>query len=205
MTSPTFELCAERVTLRHARPGDAAAIASYRSLPEVARFQSWTTFDEADAARMLDEQVGLGPDVPGSWFQLVIVDATSGTVAGDLAIHFRADDRGQVEVGVNVAPHRQGRGLASEAIRRVLGYLFDTLGKHRVVAIADADNEAVARLFRRLAFRQEGHCVEHVRYKGGWGSEYLFAMLAHEWRARSQATPAHSGHDPDRKVAPGSR
>jgi RimJ/RimL family protein N-acetyltransferase len=39
-------------------------------------------------------------------------------------------------------------------------------------------------VFHRLGFRQEAHCVEHVWFKGAWGSEYLFALLYREWKAR---------------------
>jgi RimJ/RimL family protein N-acetyltransferase len=52
-----------------------------------------------------------------------------------------------------------------------------------VSAVTDAENHAAARLFRRLGFRQEAHFVEHVSFKGTWGSEYLFAKLYREWQA----------------------
>jgi RimJ/RimL family protein N-acetyltransferase len=45
--------------------------------------------------------------------------------------------------------------------------------------VTDAENHAAARLFR-----QEGHFIEHVWFKGAWGSEFLFALLRREWHAR---------------------
>jgi len=66
----------------------------------------------------------------------------------------------------------------------MLRYVFGTLGKHRASAVTDAENRAAAALFRRLGFRQEAHFVEHVWFKGAWGSEYLFALLGREWQAR---------------------
>ena len=67
-------------------------------------------------------------------------------------------------------------GFATEALGSVLEYVFGTLGKHRVFAVTDAENRAAASLFRKLGFRQEGHFVEHVWFKGAWGSEYLFVL-----------------------------
>lgn len=177
-------LSSTRLHLRPARPTDAAAMAGYRSLPEVARYQSWSRFDEDDARTMLERQVGLVPDTPDSWFQLVIEDRETAVVIGDLALHFAADDHQQVELGINLAPSRQGGGLAGEALERVLAYLFDDLGKHRVTAVTDADNGAAARLFLRAGFRREGHFIENVWFKGAYGSEFLFALLAREWRDR---------------------
>jgi RimJ/RimL family protein N-acetyltransferase len=181
MSESTAELQTERLTLRQVRAGDMGAIRSYRSLPEVARFQSWVSFDEADALCLVEEQNGLAPDTAGTWFQLVILDRTSLSVIGDLALHFHEDDHRQVEIGINVAPDEQGKGYAAEAIRCVLGYLFEQLGKHRVVAITGTANVAAARLFRSVGFRQEGHFLEHVWFKGSYGSEYLFALLGGEW------------------------
>jgi RimJ/RimL family protein N-acetyltransferase len=75
--------------------------------------------------------------------------------------------------------------LATEAVERVLGYVFEVLGKHRVWAVTDAENHAAARLFERVGFRQEGHFVESEWFKGAWGSELVFAMLRREWDERT--------------------
>jgi RimJ/RimL family protein N-acetyltransferase len=109
-----------------------------------------------------------------------LVLAESATVIGDCGIHFREDDPRQAELGITLAPTYQGRGLAAEALATVLEYVFDWLGKHRVYAVTDAENHAAASLFRHLGFRQEAHYIEHVWFKGAWGSEYLFALLCRE-------------------------
>ena len=185
MSIPSVELETERLMLRQARAEDVAAIQSYRSLPEVSKFQFWTTFDAVEASQLVDEQAGLTVNTPGSWYQLVIIAKTSRSVIGDLALHFREDDHRQVEVGINLVPTEQGKGLAAEALRRVLNYLFEDLDKHRVIAITDAANESAAALFRRAGFRQEGHFLDHILFKGSYGSEYLFALLAREWTVSS--------------------
>jgi RimJ/RimL family protein N-acetyltransferase len=74
--------------------------------------------------------------------------------------------------------------LPCEAIEGVLSYIFGTLNKHRVSATTDTKYKAAQKLFQRLGFRQEAHLVEHVWFKGAWGSEYLFAMLQREWKMR---------------------
>ncbi|HKB39050.1 MAG TPA: GNAT family protein [Gemmataceae bacterium] len=179
-----LDLRSLRLCLRRLQPQDAAAIAGYRSLPEVARFQSWEFFGPADAAALIAEQGAVAPDTPGKWLQLAVVAAESTEVIGDCGLYFRADDPWQVEVGITLAPAHQGHGLAAEALGSVLEYVFDRLGKHRVTAIIDAENRAAAGLFRRLGFRQEAHHIEHVWFKGAWGSEYVFALLRREWQER---------------------
>jgi RimJ/RimL family protein N-acetyltransferase len=50
-----------------------------------------------------------------------------------------------------------------------------------VVAVTDALNAPAARLLERVGFRREGHFIENVWFKGAWGSEYLYALLARDW------------------------
>ncbi len=173
-----------RLHLRRLCMEDVAPIAAYRSLPEVALFQSWESFSLADAAQLVGDQAAVVPDTPGTWLQFALVLSESAKVIGDCGIHFRGDDPRQVELGITLSPIYQGRGLAAEALTRVLEYIFDQLGKHRVSAITDAENRAAASLFLHLGFRRESHNVEHVWFKGAWGSEYLFALLNREWQGR---------------------
>ena len=161
-------------------------MSAYRSIPEVAEYQSWASFTPDDAAALIASQEQVEPDTPGAWLQLAIVFAESGELLGDCGLHFLDDGR-QVELGITLSPAGQGRGLAAEALECVIRYAFDTLGKHRVLAVTDADNLAAARLFRRLGFRQEAHLVEHVWFKGRWGSEYVFALLRREWLVRHRS------------------
>src|SRR5437879_3399781 len=115
-------LRSSRLYLRPLRLDDAAPISAYRSLPEVARFQSWESFGPAEATRLVTDQAGVVPDVPGTWLQLALVLSDSATVIGDCGIHFRGDDPRQVELGITLAPTYQGRGLATEALTTVLEY-----------------------------------------------------------------------------------
>ena len=100
-----------RLNLRRLRMEDAAPIAAYRSLPEVALFQSWESFSLADAAKLIDEQAAVVPDTPGTWLQFALVLSESAMVIGDCGIHFRGDDPRQVELGISLSPSYQGRGL----------------------------------------------------------------------------------------------
>ena len=143
------------------------------------------SFTPDDAARLIEEQRDREPGVPGTWFQLALVERATATMVGDCGLHCRQDDPRQMEVGITLAPSHQRRGYATEALSHLLGFVFGTLRKHRVSAVTDAENSAAASLFGRLGFRQEAHFVEHRWLKGNWGSEFVFALLRREWETRS--------------------
>ena len=176
-------LLSARLALRRLQRGDEKALWDYRGLPEVARYQSWDSFGWKDALRLIEDQQGMEPAVPGTWFQLAIVGKESEKVVGDAGLYCQQDDPRQMELGITVAPSHQGRGYATEALDCLLEYVFGTLGKHRVIAVVDAENVAAAALFRRLQFRQEAHHVEHRWHKGRWDSEFVFALLRREFEA----------------------
>jgi RimJ/RimL family protein N-acetyltransferase len=178
------QLHTKRLHLRHLRLGDAIAISAYRGLPEVAKYQSWTTFGLEDATQLIADQLSVNSPGVDSWVQLMIVLTESGQPIGDCGIHFSSNAARQVELGITLHPSYQNRGFACEALEGVLSYVFDGLKMQRVSATTDAENKAAQKLFRRLGFRQEAHFVEHVWFKGGWGSEYVFAMLQREWQDR---------------------
>ena len=177
-----FPLVAAKLRLRPFQEGDIAAFTAYRADPEVARYQSWESFSREDGLRFWERQRERAFAVPDTWFQVAIADLETDALLGDLALHFLTDPR-QVELGFTLAPAQQGRGIAREAIRRMLDWLLTEGEVHRVHAVTDALNEPAHRLLRGLGFRQEAHHIENIFFKGAWGDELVFALLAREWAA----------------------
>jgi len=63
----------------------------------------------------------------------------------------------------------------------LLQYVFVELSRHRVIAQTDCLNVASVALLEKLNFRREGHFISNVFFKGAWGDEYLYALLASEF------------------------
>ncbi|WP_394130538.1 GNAT family N-acetyltransferase [Shewanella maritima] len=186
---PAPTLTVEQLQIRPFTEADLVSFARYRAIPEVARYQSWSNYSLLDAKRLLANSHYDQFAQAGKWYQLAIVDKNSQQLLGDVALHFIDDGaelpttHQQVEIGFTLAPEYQGKGIASLAVKRVLAYLFNELSKHRVVATTDTRNVASWQLLQRLGFRREAHFKHNIFFKGEWGDEYQYALLATEFEA----------------------
>ena len=176
------EIVTERLLLRPLQQDDVPAFAAYRSDPEIARYQSWSTsYSAADGERLVAAQQGVAFGEPGPWVQIAALDRATGELCGDCAVRVATDQPGTAEVGVTFAPATQGRGLATEALGAVIGRLFEQHDIHRVYAEADDRNVAVHRLLERLGLRCEARLVEADHFKGEWTTLRVYAILRREW------------------------
>ncbi len=179
-----FPLTTDRLVLRRFQDSDLEAFLAYRNDPVVARYQSWNSFSREEAEAFLAGQRDLEPGTPGEWSQIALERRETPGLIGDCALKVLAEDPRQAEIGFTLARSWQGHGYGAEAVAALLGHLFGELGLHRVIAVTDAENAAAAALLERVGMRREGHLLENVWFKGAWGSEFLYAILAREWRAR---------------------
>lgn len=176
------EIRTERLLLRPFRPEDIDRVADWQSRPEVARFLYWEPRSRAEAEaalaeRMSETRVERDDDSLG----LAVERIEDGLLLGDASVLLRSAAHRQVEVGYVFHPDAAGHGYATEAVRALTDLAFKDLHAHRVFARTDARNTPSAALLRRLGFRQEAHFREAEIFKGGWGDELVFAILAAEW------------------------
>ena len=80
-----------------------------------------------------------------------------------------------------IAPPRQGRGYAREALTCLLEHMFRARGTHRAVANIDPRNAPSIALFERLGFTREGHLRENEWIHGEWCDTLVYARLARDW------------------------
>lgn len=184
MDDPSFEyVVTRRLVIRRFALGDAESLAAYRSDAEVARYQDWECpYPLSEAREFIASLHHLAPGTPGTWFQFAVSLASSDTLIGDAALGTSRADSREVELGFTFASAHQGQGYATEAVRAVVQYAFETLDMHRVFSRTDARNLRAQRLLERLGFRREGELRESVSFKGAWATDVLYAQLESEWR-----------------------
>ena len=182
MRKDFFPIYSTRLTLRRFQDNDLLAFVSYRSDPEVARYQSWSAYNEDKARDFIRDQQHAQFGVPGEWFQIAIAQKQTDALLGDIGVCIKGDDPTSAEIGFTLSQENQGKGLASEGVRVVLAIIFEETGVERIEAITDSRNVASIELLRRLGLRQEK--TEQAWFKGSLCSEHTFVIRKKDWLSR---------------------
>jgi RimJ/RimL family protein N-acetyltransferase len=181
-------LITPRLFLRSFELQDAFAFSAYRSDPEVARYQGWDApYSLEQASQFVLKMQNSQPGTPGDWYQLAIELRDSHIMIGDVAFYLLKEDPRQAEIAFTLARSYHGQGFATEAVIRLLEYLFTHYLLHRIRANCDAENTASSRLMERAGMRREGYFIENLWFKGRWSSEYWYAILRNEWQDLRQS------------------
>ncbi len=175
-----------RLNIRHLELSDLSDFHIYRSNPEITKYQGFEVMTTEDAKKFIQDNSKFSFGNPGEWVQYGIENSNTRKLIGDCAIKLDQHDTRIAEIGITISNLEQRKGFAKEALLGILTFLFDTKGIYRIVEIVDAENIASINLLKSTRFKQEGHFIENIFFKGKWGSELQFAMLKREWDERKQ-------------------
>jgi RimJ/RimL family protein N-acetyltransferase len=189
MLNPSFPIETERLLLRPYTDADLDDLCAIRSQPDVMRYlyeDVQTREEVAEALARRTRRTSLQHE--GDGMVLAAALRTENRVIGDVSLVWVSKEHQQGEIGFIFHLDFQGKGYASEAARVVLRLGFEGLGLHRIIGRCDARNTSSARLMERLGMRQEAHFRQNEWFKGEWGDELVYAMIASEWAAVGSRT-----------------
>ena len=86
------------------------------------------------------------------------------------------------EVGYVINPEYWGRGIATEALSRVIRFGFEVLGLHRIEARFIEGNDQSRRVMERVGMTYEGMLREGMLVKGSYVNVGICSILFSEWK-----------------------
>ena len=148
----TVELWTERLILRRYCPEDADAL--YWRLgtdPAMYQYSGWNPYATPEMAkdtvrRFIDSY---DDEHTYSW----VMD-TDDVIVGTIGAYDYEEDH--IEVGFSIVPGWQGRGLATEALKKVLEYLTENEGIPCVTAWCAAENVGSKRVLEKAGMKMVG-------------------------------------------------
>ena len=146
-TVPVLET--ERLILRPLALSDMEAVFKWAGDERVNRFMIYPLYKSAEDGR---EWLGsLYSDDGKKDFGFVLKE--SGELIGSGGIYYHDDWHGQSDVwsvGYNLRHDHQGRGLATEAMERIIGWARETLGVREIAGTFAIENTASRRVMEKL-------------------------------------------------------
>ena len=156
----------ERLRLRASGPGDAAATLAVLSSEDVCRYYDLSPLIlEDEAATLIANRAAAF--VREERIRWALARREDDTVIGSCGLSRWDEGAAQAEVGYELAPAEQGRGLMREALTAVLGFGFERMQLRRIEANVVPGNEPSLHLLRRLGFRE----LELRPGRGFWKGE----------------------------------
>lgn len=159
------------MTLRPLAAGDEAELRRIHATPEVARWWNLPSedfpWDEPEATRLTIE--------------------VDGAIAGLIQFGEELEPRYRhASIDLFLDPALHGRGLGTEALRRVVRHLVEERGHHRVTIDPATANAAAIRSYEKAGFRRVGVMRRYERDAGGegWHDGLLMELLADEQSGR---------------------
>jgi aminoglycoside 6'-N-acetyltransferase len=156
------------LTLRPVVPADVPELLRIHRTPEVARWwdepcEGFPLTDEPEATRFTIE--------------------VDGAVAGMIQFSEELEPKYRhAAIDLFLDPALHGRGIGSEAVRRVVRLLIDERGHHRITIDPATENVAARRAYEKAGFRPVGvlRQAERDADGSGWHDALLMELIAGE-------------------------
>lgn len=180
----TQTLRTSRLTLRRFTPEDAAAMfQNWASDGRVTRYLTWQPHGSPEETRKLLESWCAGYEDPAVYNWAM---EYNGTVIGSICVTHLDETSECAELGYCAGYDFWNQGLMTEAVERVISYLFGQVGLHRISIRHALKNPGSGRVAQKCGLTCEGIMRQSFKSAGG---EFLdiawYGILRDEWEGVS--------------------
>ena len=145
----------DKIKLRRHKASDLAAFQAFLTDPKATRFMGFTAEQKtAEGAATMMQAVIASYSTEEPVFSLTIADPDTDVYLGATGAADSGDDA--AEVFITLLPEAQGKGLATDAMRTLIGHLFVNFAVRELYADTVEENSASIRLLEGIGFRCEG-------------------------------------------------
>lgn len=131
--------------------------------------------DEDEARAYIGRQRGRLEE--GAGFAFCIADRETDAALGNAGLWVRDLQHGRAGVGYAVAPSARGRGVATDALRALVGLAWTIDGLHRLEARIEPWNSASIRTAETAGFEREGLLRAHEEIGGRRVDLLMYSLL----------------------------
>lgn len=168
----------ERLILRAFSKKDADALYNYAKNPNVGPHAGWKPHANAKESKRIIAGIFLSSQ---AW---AIIDKETETLIGSIGLEpdKRRPGIKSKELGYSLSEKSWGKGLMTEAAKRVIQYGFEQMDLDIIAICTGPTNERSTRVIEKCGFKYEGterYC--YLIYDGSIRSSKCYSLLRSEW------------------------
>ena len=175
---PTLET--DRLIMRKILPSDCSDVYDYSYRPETSRYLLWSPHANLRYTKKYLSYVQTAYKNE-NFYDFALVDKESGKMIGTCGFTSFDLQNNAAEIGYVLHPEFWGKGLAREAVMRLMKFGFAELRLHRLSAKIMAGNSASKRVAEKCGMRHEATYMEGMLIKGRYETIDEYAILAKEF------------------------
>lgn len=172
-------LTTERLILRPMRVSDAYDMYEYACRADVTEYLLWSPHDSIfltkDYLAYIEKRYKAA-----EFYDWAITLADSGKMIGTAGFTKIDVQNSCGEIGYVLNPDYHGKGIATEAARRVIKFGFEDVGLHRIEAKFMRGNDASLRVMEKLGMTFEGYHTDAMLVKGKYRTIGYCAIIRDE-------------------------
>ncbi len=179
----SIKLQTERMSIREHRVGDIAAVEAYSTQEKFWRYLQVGELGEGSGKAYVERVIAEQSMRPRSEFNLALTMKANEQIVGNVRLGITDLENSEAILGYAVAPEYWGQGDASEAVKAITDFAFNTLFMHRVYAVVDIENAASINVLQKCRFIHEGTLRENKISQGVRRSSHIYSLLTDEYSA----------------------
>jgi [ribosomal protein S5]-alanine N-acetyltransferase len=158
--TPFPVLKTERLTLRQLRSTDDNEIFALRSNDNVNKYLGRKPSKSIDDARTFIQTINQNIQKNNSIYWAITLNGTDKLI-GTICLFNFSDDNSKAEIGYELLPDFQGKGIMQEAISKVIDFGFQHIGLASIEAYTHSENQSSTRLLEKLNFKSNRAAEEN--------------------------------------------
>ncbi len=171
----------ERLTLRPVTIDDTEVIHQLHLIEEVDQYNTLGIPENIEVTILhVKDLVNSNQTEPRKAYTFVIEN--NHQFAGLISLNLGRTKYKNAEIWFKLHPNFWNKGIATEALREIISFGFNTLNLHRIEAGRAVDNIGSYKVLEKVGMIREAHTRQLLPLKSGWADNYGYAILSTDLR-----------------------